>query len=101
MADVGSTSGGNQRSAQRWTTVLDGHRLRQLRRQHGLSQVELADQAGMSLGTVTRLERQFRASCRCRTLARLAAALGERPATLALPVTLTATPRTDHERRSP
>jgi DNA-binding XRE family transcriptional regulator len=68
--------------AQRWTTVLDGQKLRQLRRQHGLSQEKLADQAGISLTTVARLERQVRPPCRCRTLARLAAALGEQPATI-------------------
>ena len=28
--------------AQRWTTILDGRQLRQLRRQHGLSQEQLA-----------------------------------------------------------
>jgi predicted transcriptional regulator len=38
--------------------VLDGQRLRQLRRQHGLSQQDLVDQAGISLTTVARLERQ-------------------------------------------
>jgi DNA-binding XRE family transcriptional regulator len=66
-----------------WTTVLDGERLRQLRRQRGLSQEKLADRAGVSLTTVARLERQRSPSCRCRTLARLAAALGEHPATIA------------------
>lgn len=72
------------RSLRYWTTALDGHRLRQLRREHGLSQEQLADQAGLSLTTVTRLERQIPAACRCRTLARLAAALGEDPAALTL-----------------
>lgn len=69
------------------TFILDGHRLRQLRRQRGLSQEELADQAGVSLTTVARLERQLCASCRGRTLGRLARALGEQPAatTLCLP----------------
>ena len=66
----------------RWTTSLDGSRLRQLRHQHGVSQEQLADQAGISLTTITRLERQPRAACRTRTLARLAAALGQPPATL-------------------
>ncbi|MGH7736067.1 MAG: helix-turn-helix domain-containing protein [Gemmatimonadales bacterium] len=51
--------------------VLDGQRLRQLRRQRGLSQEELAGQAGLSLTTVVRLERQARAPCRGRTLGRL------------------------------
>jgi len=64
--------------------VLDGQRLRQLRRQHGLSQQDLADQAGLSLTTVARLERQPRTPCRGRTLARLAAVLGEHPATTTL-----------------
>jgi transcriptional regulator with XRE-family HTH domain len=68
--------------AQRWTTILDGGRLRQLRRQRGLSQEQLAGQAGISLTTMRRLERRPAAPCRCRTLGRLAAALGEEPARL-------------------
>ena len=75
MTDHTSTPG--QRRA--WTTILDGGRLRQLRRQHGLSQEQLAVQAGISLTTMRRLERQPTAPCRCRTLGRLAAALGEEP----------------------
>ena len=63
-------------AAQRWTTVLDGHQLRRLRQQRGLSQERLASQAGISLTAVTRLERKPCAPCRCRTLGRLAAALG-------------------------
>lgn len=66
----------------RWTTVIDGHRLRQLRRQQGLSQEQLARQTGMSLTSIARLERPGNQSCRTRTLARLAAALGQDPATL-------------------
>ena len=65
--------------AKPWTTVLDGRLLRQLRRQHGLSQEALADRAGISLTTMARLERKPRTPCRTRTLARLAAALGEHP----------------------
>jgi DNA-binding XRE family transcriptional regulator len=68
-----------QRRARSWTTVLDGQQLRQLRRQRELSQEKLADLAGISPGTVARLERQHHSPCRGRTLARLAAALGERP----------------------
>ena len=74
--------------AQRWTTILDGRRLRQLRHEHGLSQDQLATQAGMSLTTIRRLERQPTAPCRTRTLSRLAAALGEDPERL--------TPATPH-----
>jgi ribosome-binding protein aMBF1 (putative translation factor) len=66
------------------TFVLDGHLLRQLRRQRGLSQEELADQARISVTTVTRLERQHHAPCRGWTLGRLARALGEDPATTTL-----------------
>jgi len=67
------------RAGQSWTTVLAGTRLRQLRRARGLSQEQLADRARISLTTVARLERQPQASCRGRTLARLAAALDEQP----------------------
>ena len=70
------------RPGQQWLTVLDGHRLRHLRHQHGLSQEQLASQAGISLTTMRRLERQPAAPCRCRTLGRLAAALDEDPACL-------------------
>ncbi|HUY49521.1 MAG TPA: helix-turn-helix transcriptional regulator [Streptosporangiaceae bacterium] len=80
MTDASTTP---DRPPQRWTTVLDGHRLRQLRRQHGLSQEKLAASAGMSTGTVARLEHQHHAPCRGRTLARLAAALHTEPACLA------------------
>ena len=66
----------------RWFTTLDGTRLRQLRRQHGLSAAELAGKAGVGLSTVTRLERVRQPRCRTRTLARLAAALGQPPAAL-------------------
>jgi DNA-binding XRE family transcriptional regulator len=59
------------------TFVLDGRLLRQLRHQRGLSQAQLADQAGISLTTVARLERQLHAPCRGWTLGRLAGAIGE------------------------
>lgn len=66
-------------SAHRWSISLDGQRLRQLRHQHRLSQERLAAKAGISRATVTRLERTPLATCRTRTLARLASALGEQP----------------------
>jgi transcriptional regulator with XRE-family HTH domain len=66
----------------RWTAVIDGQRLRELRRQQALSQAELAKLAGVSAYTVSKLERQPASYCRTRTLARLAAALGESPATI-------------------
>ena len=65
-----------------WNIALDGQRLRQLRRQHGLSQEHPAAKAGISPATVARLERTPRTTCRTRTLSRLAAALGEEPAVL-------------------
>lgn len=80
-----SGSGSAPRPARARIYVLDGGRLRRLRRQRGLSQEKLADQAGVSLTAVARLERQARASCRGRTLARLAAVLGEDPGGLAPP----------------
>jgi DNA-binding XRE family transcriptional regulator len=67
-----------------YTFILDGHRLRHLHQQRGLSQNELADQAEVSLTTVARLERQHHAPCRGWTLGRLARALGEHPATMTL-----------------
>jgi DNA-binding XRE family transcriptional regulator len=70
----------NSRTPRLWITDLDGQRLRDLRRQHGLSQGALAEQAGISLTTVARLERQLSSPCRTWTLAALAAALGEQTA---------------------
>ncbi|MGH3070132.1 MAG: helix-turn-helix domain-containing protein [Streptosporangiaceae bacterium] len=69
-------------TSHRWTITVAGARLRHVRRQHGLSQDQLAAKAGISRATVARLERHPSASCRSRTLARLAAALGEDPAGL-------------------
>jgi transcriptional regulator with XRE-family HTH domain len=68
--------------AQRWFVAVDGLRVRQLRRQHRLSQEALASRAGISVGTVGQLERQARPVCRGRTLARLADALGTHPTAL-------------------
>jgi anti-sigma regulatory factor (Ser/Thr protein kinase)/DNA-binding XRE family transcriptional regulator len=68
--------------AQRWTTLLDGQQLRQLRRHQALTQAELAAKAGVSSATVTRLENGTPQACRCRTLTRLAAALGTTPTAL-------------------
>ena len=67
----------NDGQLRQWMTQIDGQQLRRLRRQVGLSQVELATRAGISMATVARLERKVRATCRGRTMARLAAALGE------------------------
>jgi DNA-binding XRE family transcriptional regulator len=72
------------RSLPPYTFILDGHRLRHLRQQLGLSQNELADQAEVSLTTVARLERQRHAPCRGWTLGRLARVLGEPPAAMTL-----------------
>ena len=71
-----------QDPVQRWVTLLDGRQLRQLRRRRGLTQAELAAKAGLSSATVARLERGTCLTCRCRTVARLAAALDTPPITL-------------------
>jgi transcriptional regulator with XRE-family HTH domain len=71
------------RSPRPWTATLDGARLRQLRRQHHLTQHQLAAKAGISTATVARLEQAPRITCRSRTLGRLARALDEDPARLA------------------
>jgi transcriptional regulator with XRE-family HTH domain len=76
------------RSPDRWFTAVDGARLRQLRRERGLSPAELAGKADIALSTVLRLERQPQPACRTRTLARLAAALGQ-PSTVLTPRQLT------------
>ena len=68
--------------AMRWVTAIDGQQIRQLRCQRGLAREELAGLAGISLDTLARLERERGARCRTRTLARLAAALGQHPATM-------------------
>ena len=65
--------------ALRWLTAVDGQQIRHLRGQRGLAREELAGLAGISLDTLARLERERKARCRTRTLARLAAALGEHP----------------------
>jgi DNA-binding XRE family transcriptional regulator len=64
------------------TTVLDSSRLREARRQRGLSRESLAWQAGLGITTIRRLESQTSAPCRFRTLARLALALSQPAATL-------------------
>lgn len=66
-----------------YTAVIDGKRLAQLRRQHGLSQEDLAYQARIGRTTLARLERQSRPRCRTHTLAQLAAALEENPESIA------------------
>lgn len=82
MTDPGPLPGPGPGPSARWTTNLDGRRLQRLRRQSGMSQDQLADRAGISAATVARLERTPETTCRSRTLARLAAALGEQPAAL-------------------
>jgi DNA-binding XRE family transcriptional regulator len=80
----GQGDAGNVPAPRSWTTTVDGTRLRQARHEHALSRAELAGTAGISVTTLARLERQPRTRCRCRTLARLALALGEDPASTTL-----------------
>jgi transcriptional regulator with XRE-family HTH domain len=70
------------------TALIDGRRLRQLRRQRGLSIDDLAHQADVGITTLGRLERQDRPRCRVVTLARLANVLDADPATIAVLVRL-------------
>ena len=79
IAPLPTSPGGTE---QCWTAVLNGDTLRRLRHKSGLTQERLAAKAGLSPTTVARLERTPRSTCRSRTLARLAAAVGELPATL-------------------
>jgi transcriptional regulator with XRE-family HTH domain len=62
---------------------VNSQRLRQVRLQRGLSQERLAWESGISLTTVGKLERHARPACHVRTLALIAAALGEPPSTIA------------------
>jgi serine/threonine-protein kinase RsbW len=66
--------------------VVDGARLRRVRREHGLSQERLSWAAGVSITTIAKLEREPRSSCTKRTLALLCEALDEPPAALMPPV---------------
>ncbi|MGH3275630.1 MAG: helix-turn-helix domain-containing protein [Streptosporangiaceae bacterium] len=59
--------------------VVDGRRLAGLRQARGLSQEQVAWDAGVSVSTLARLEGQDRPRCRSRTLALLAQVLGENP----------------------
>ena len=70
------------RPSDRWLTAVDGQQIRHLRRQRGLAREELAGLAGISPETLARLERERIVRCRTRTVARLAAALGEHPTTM-------------------
>jgi serine/threonine-protein kinase RsbW len=81
-ADGMQASIGRTPDAGRWIATLDGRRLRHLRNLSGLSQERLAEQAGISITTVARLESLPHLPCRTRTLGHLAAALGEHPAAL-------------------
>jgi serine/threonine-protein kinase RsbW len=65
-----------------WVVTLDGGRLRQARVRTGLTQGKLAQEAGVALATIGKLERQDRARCHFRTRARLATALGAHPQAL-------------------
>jgi DNA-binding XRE family transcriptional regulator len=56
--------------------VIDNTRLRELRREHGLSQEQLAWKSGVGLTTLGNLERTHQPRCRTWTLTRLAAVLG-------------------------
>ena len=62
----------------KWYLQVDTEKLRRLRREAALSQAELAERAGTTQETISRLERGHHAA-RGSTLRRLAAALGVEP----------------------
>jgi DNA-binding XRE family transcriptional regulator len=72
---------GGRRAAARWNIVINGQRLREVRRDRGLSRNGVADMANISVTTVARLERSQRVSCKKWTLHSIAAVLGEDPVT--------------------
>ena len=69
------------------TTIMDGELLREARRRHSISRENLSWDSGVGIAVIARLERRppVPRRCRDRTLARLAAALGEPPAALVPP----------------
>jgi transcriptional regulator with XRE-family HTH domain len=62
-------------------SIAFGKRLREVRREHGMSQDQLADQAGMHATTISRMERGLREP-RVTTVLRLADGLGVHPGRL-------------------
>src|SRR5258708_38344964 len=62
-----------------WIVTFDGTRLRQRRRERGLSQDRLSYRSRVSLGTIQRVEKLSAASCHVGTLQRLASALSPDP----------------------
>jgi DNA-binding XRE family transcriptional regulator len=74
---------------QPYTAIIDGPRLRQFRRERGLSVEILAHDAGIAMTTLKRLERQPRPRCRLCTQILLARALNADPAAIAVLVRLT------------
>lgn len=64
------------------TDFTIGHRLRQIRRERGLSQERLADTAGVSVALISQLERGAKQAPRLSTLTVLANALGIEPSDL-------------------
>jgi transcriptional regulator with XRE-family HTH domain len=72
----GVPPGGARGADRHWIVTLDNGRLRQARKAAGRSQEQLAHESGVSLTTISRLERQVRPRCHFRTRALIAAVLG-------------------------
>jgi serine/threonine-protein kinase RsbW len=68
-----------------WIVILDGDRLRQARSRAGLSQRQLAADAGIGRATIGVLESQDLPRCHFRTRSRVAAALGTHPKAITAP----------------
>lgn len=78
----------DRNALQPYSAVIDGHLLRRLRRQRGLSIDRLAHLAGVDRTTLGRLEREARPRCRMSTLSALARELDVDPVTIAVLVRL-------------
>jgi predicted transcriptional regulator/DNA-binding XRE family transcriptional regulator len=65
-----------------YLTVVDGRRLRQLRLQRQLTQLDLADCSGISIATISKVESRPGTRCRDSTIAALATAVGAPAASL-------------------
>ena len=62
-----------------WIVIVDSERIKQARQKAGLSQERLANESGVGLTTIRRLERQMQPRCHFRTRWLIATALGTHP----------------------
>ena len=60
------------------------NRLREIRMEHGMSQEELAEKAGMSRTTISKIENDEEANVNTRTVAKIAEVFGVNPSEIFL-----------------